>query len=126
MTLNLEKSAAAFAEAKKVIPGGVNSPVRSFRSAGGTPPFIAKASGSHIYDIDGNDYIDDLLIHEQYDQATTFIHSQLKRLTTNDYNLLVSVYIEYLENLPPVIRQKHHFDDRKIASLREKLSEFSW
>ena len=44
----------------------------------------------------------------------------------NDYNLLVSVYIEYLENLPPVIRQKHHFDDRKIASLREKLSEFSW
>ena len=76
--------------------------------------------------IDGNDYIDDLLIHEQYDQATTFIHSQLKRLTTNDYNLLVSVYIEYLENLPPVIRQKHHFDDRKITSLREKLSEFSW
>ena len=66
------------------------------------------------------------MIHEQYDQATTFIHSQLKRLTTNDYNLLVSVYIEYLENLPPVIRQKHHFDDRKIASLREKLSEFSW
>ena len=58
MTLNLEKSAAAFAEAKQVIPGGVNSPVRSFRSAGGTPPFIAKASGSHIYDIDGNDYID--------------------------------------------------------------------
>ena len=44
----------------------------------------------------------------------------------NDYNLLVSVYIEYLENLPPVIRQKHHFDDRKITSLREKLSEFSW
>ena len=44
----------------------------------------------------------------------------------NDYNLLVSVYIEYLENLPPVIREKHHFDDRKIASLREKLSEFSW
>ena len=39
--------------------------------------------------IDGNDYIDDLLIHEQYDQATTFIHSQLKRFTTNDYNLLV-------------------------------------
>ena len=44
----------------------------------------------------------------------------------NDYNLLVSVYIDYLENLPPVIRQKHHFDERKIASLREKLSEFSW
>lgn len=76
--------------------------------------------------IDGNDYIDDLLIHEQYDQATTFIHSQLKRLTTIDYNLLVSIYIEYLENLSSVIRQKHHFDNRQLASLREKLSEFSW
>ena len=76
--------------------------------------------------VDGNDYIDDLLIQEKYDQATAFIHSQLKRLMTIDYNLLVSVYMEYLENLPPVIRQKHHFDDRKIASLREKLSEFSW
>ena len=35
--------------------------------------------------VDGNDYIDDLLIQEKYDQATAFIHSQLKRLTTNDY-----------------------------------------
>lgn len=56
--LNLEKSAAAFAEAKKLMPGGVNSPVRSYRSVECNPPFIARAEGSHIYDIDGNDYID--------------------------------------------------------------------
>lgn len=56
--LNLEKSAAAFAEAKKLMPGGVNSPVRSYRSVDCNPPFIARAEGSHIYDIDGNDYID--------------------------------------------------------------------
>ena len=56
--LNLEKSAAAFAEAKSLMPGGVNSPVRSYRSMGSTPPFIAKAKGSKIYDIDGNEYID--------------------------------------------------------------------
>lgn len=56
--LNLEKSAAAFAEAKKLMPGGVNSPVRSYRSVNCNPPFIARAEGSHIYDIDGNDYID--------------------------------------------------------------------
>lgn len=56
--LNLEKSAAAFAEAKKLMPGGVNSPVRSYRSVYCNPPFIARAEGSHIYDIDGNDYID--------------------------------------------------------------------
>ncbi|MEE0457531.1 MAG: glutamate-1-semialdehyde 2,1-aminomutase [Anaerovibrio sp.] len=56
--LNLEKSAAAFAEAKKLMPGGVNSPVRSYRSVDCNPPFIARAEGSHIYDIDGNEYID--------------------------------------------------------------------
>jgi glutamate-1-semialdehyde 2,1-aminomutase len=58
MTLNLEKSIKAFQEAKEYIPGGVNSPVRSFRGVGGTPPFIAKAKGSYLYDIDGNQYID--------------------------------------------------------------------
>lgn len=58
MAFNLNKSAVAFAEAKRHIPGGVNSPVRSFRGVGGTPPFIAKAAGSRIYDIDGNSYID--------------------------------------------------------------------
>ncbi len=58
MAFSLDKSAAAFAAAKQHIPGGVNSPVRSFRSVGGTPPFIAAARGSRLYDIDGNQYID--------------------------------------------------------------------
>lgn len=55
------KSANAFAEARQYIPGGVNSPVRSFRSVGGVPPFIAGGNGSKIYDIDGNEYIDYVL-----------------------------------------------------------------
>ena len=53
-----EKSKAAFAEAKQHMPGGVNSPVRSFANVGGNPPFIGRAEGSKIYDIDGNKYID--------------------------------------------------------------------
>jgi glutamate-1-semialdehyde 2,1-aminomutase len=52
------KSEAAFQRAQKIIPGGVNSPVRAFRSVGGNPPFIARGEGSHIFDIDGNEYID--------------------------------------------------------------------
>ena len=56
--LNLTKSAEAFAEAKNLMPGGVNSPVRSYRSVDCNPPFIARAEGSHIYDIDGNEFID--------------------------------------------------------------------
>lgn len=59
--MELTKSQAAFAEARQYIPGGVNSPVRSFRSVGGTPPFITKGKGSKIYDIDGNEYIDYVL-----------------------------------------------------------------
>lgn len=58
MGFNLDKSTQAFNEAKQYIPGGVNSPVRSFQGVGGTPPFIASASGSYMYDIDGNQYID--------------------------------------------------------------------
>lgn len=56
--MNLEKSAAAFEEAKKFMPGGVNSPVRSYSSVNSNPPFISHAKGSHIFDIDGNEFID--------------------------------------------------------------------
>jgi glutamate-1-semialdehyde 2,1-aminomutase len=56
MTYN--KSIAAFKEAQKSIPGGVNSPVRSFKSVGGNPLFISKANGSKVTDIDGNEFID--------------------------------------------------------------------
>ncbi len=59
--LEQTRSAAAFAAAKKIIPGGVNSPVRSFRSVGGTPPFIERGAGCEITDIDGNRYIDYVL-----------------------------------------------------------------
>ena len=54
----LKKSAAAFDRAKKFMPGGVNSPVRSYSSVDCNPPFISRAQGSHIYDIDGNNFID--------------------------------------------------------------------
>ena len=53
-----KKSKELFKKAKQIIPGGVNSPVRAFKSVGGEPLFIKKASGSRIYDIDGNEYID--------------------------------------------------------------------
>ena len=53
-----KNSIAAFREAQKHIPGGVNSPVRSFKSVDGDPLFIAKAKGAKVYDIDGNEYID--------------------------------------------------------------------
>lgn len=51
-------SAQLFEKAKAFFPGGVNSPVRAFRSVGGTPIFIDKGKGSHVWDADGNEYID--------------------------------------------------------------------
>lgn len=56
--MNIEKSKKLFEEAQKFIPGGVNSPVRAFKSVGGDPLFISKGYGSKMVDTDGNEYID--------------------------------------------------------------------
>lgn len=55
---NDERSVAAFAKAREVIPGGVNSPVRAFKSVGLNPVYMERGEGSRVYDIDGNSYID--------------------------------------------------------------------
>jgi len=54
----ITRSQNDFAQAQKLLPGGVNSPVRAFKSVGGTPRFFASASGAYVRDVDGNQYID--------------------------------------------------------------------
>lgn len=56
--MNIQTSKQLFERAQQSIPGGVNSPVRAFKSVGGTPLFIEKAKGAYLYDADGNQYID--------------------------------------------------------------------
>jgi glutamate-1-semialdehyde 2,1-aminomutase len=56
--MNHSRSEELFRRAQEIIPGGVNSPVRAYRSVGGHPPFIARGQGSRIFDVDGNEYID--------------------------------------------------------------------
>src|SRR5687767_14143264 len=56
--MNLNKSIALFERAQKSIPGGVNSPVRAFKSVGGTPVFFKSAKGAYLFDEDGNRYLD--------------------------------------------------------------------
>src|SRR5215471_4812720 len=58
MARKLDQSRKLQKRAEQLIPGGVNSPVRAFRSVGGEPPFIVRGKGSHIWDADGNEYID--------------------------------------------------------------------
>lgn len=88
MALNLDKSTTAFAEAKLFMPGGVNSPVRSYRGVGGTPPFIARATGSRIIDIDGNEYVDyvgswgPMILGHAHPKVTAALHDALERGTS--------------------------------------------
>jgi glutamate-1-semialdehyde 2,1-aminomutase len=56
--MGIDASLQAFDEAQELIPGGVNSPVRAFKSVGGTPLFIAEGEGAYLTDIDGNRYVD--------------------------------------------------------------------
>ena len=58
VTASTARSAALFAEAQGLLPGGVDSPVRAFRAVGGTPRFIARAKGAAVWDVDDNRYID--------------------------------------------------------------------
>jgi glutamate-1-semialdehyde 2,1-aminomutase len=103
--MKTQRSEALFAEAKNLIPGGVNSPVRAFRGVGGTPRFIERGEGAYLIDADGNRYIDYVLswgplilghahpmvvaaISEQAARGTTFgapteLESTLARLVTN-------------------------------------------
>lgn len=60
-TIATQRSAELFAAARRVIPGGVNSPVRAFRAVGGTPRFIERGRGAYVVDVDGNEYVDYVL-----------------------------------------------------------------
>jgi len=59
--MNIPKSIELFQQAQRLIPGGVDSPVRAFRAVGGQPLFIERAAGPYLYDVDGNRYIDYVL-----------------------------------------------------------------
>ena len=58
MSFNYQRSSALFKDAQKIIPGGVNSPVRAFNAVGGSPVFVDHAKGAYLYDVDGNKIID--------------------------------------------------------------------
>lgn len=84
----IEKSKLLFESAKKVIPGGVNSPARAFKSVGGDPLFINKAKGSYIYDVDGNKLIDyvcswgPMILGHANDEVINAVTEAIKRGTS--------------------------------------------
>ncbi len=88
MHKDFSKSISYFSESKKFIPGGVNSPVRAFKSVNADPVFIEKGKGSKIYDVDGNEYIDyvgswgPLILGHSYPKVIESLHRQLEKGTS--------------------------------------------
>ncbi|HOJ02427.1 MAG TPA: glutamate-1-semialdehyde 2,1-aminomutase [Bacteroidota bacterium] len=86
--MNRSRSKQLFEEALTLLPGGVNSPVRAFRAVGGQPVFFSSASGSHLTDVDGNDYIDYIgswgpcILGHGHPRVVAALHAQLDRATT--------------------------------------------
>jgi glutamate-1-semialdehyde 2,1-aminomutase len=85
---NPHRSLELFENAKKYIPGGVNSPVRAFQAVGGAPVFFERAKGAYIYDADGNSYIDyvlswgPMLLGHSHPEVLQAIHEQLEKATS--------------------------------------------
>lgn len=96
-----EKSKTLFERAQKSIPGGVNSPVRAFKSVGGTPLFIEKAKGAYLFDADGNQYIDfiaswgPMILGHAYEPVVKAI--QEKALLSTSYGAPTELEIEMAE-----------------------------
>src|SRR5687767_4316793 len=86
--MNTTRSQQLFAEAQSLIPGGVNSPVRAFRSVGGTPRFIERGEGPYLWDADGNRYIDyvlswgPLILGHVNPTVTEALHNAIQRGTS--------------------------------------------
>ena len=79
------QSQLLFERSKRIIPGGVNSPVRAFGSVGGSPIFIQSAKGSRLFDADGHDYVDfinswgPMILGHQFEPVITAVQKQLTK-----------------------------------------------
>lgn len=105
--MNIEKSKELFERAVKVIPGGVNSPVRAFAPVGGQPRFITKAKGSCLYDEDGNEYIDyigswgPMIIGHNDERVLAAVQEQI--MNGLSYGAVTAVEVEMAELITEIV-----------------------
>lgn len=104
----LTRSAELFELAKKFIPGGVNSPVRAFKSVGGTPVYMAKGSGATMSDVDGNTYLDyvgswgPFILGSMHPRVTAAIENTLRNVGTS-FGTPIELEIEIAELLSKIV-----------------------
>jgi glutamate-1-semialdehyde 2,1-aminomutase len=123
-----ERSKAAYEEAVRLLPGGVNSPVRAFKSVHMTPIFMARGSGSKIYDIDGNEYIDYVLSWGPLilGHANPRVVEALKKVTENGTSFGAPTLIEnelaklVIERVPSIeiVRMVNSGTEATMSALR--------
>src|SRR6185436_20509764 len=98
---------ALLARAERVLPGGVNSPVRAFRGVGGAPPFVARASGARVFDEDGREFVDwvgswgPLLLGHAHPVVAEAVRKQLERGTS--YGAPTRLEVEMAEALTRLV-----------------------
>ncbi|MEG6523496.1 glutamate-1-semialdehyde 2,1-aminomutase [Desulfotomaculum sp. 1211_IL3151] len=128
MAPSYQKSQELFDKAQRVIPGGVNSPVRAFKSVDMDPPFIARGDGSHMWDMDGNEYIDyvcswgPLILGHRHPAVVQAIQRCLERGTTYGAptDLEVTLAEKVAEALPAVemVRMVNSGTEATMSALR--------
>lgn len=105
--MNISNSEELFNRAQNSIPGGVNSPVRAFKSVGGTPVFLKKAKGAYLYDADGNQYIDyinswgPMILGHAYEPVVKAI--QEKALDSTSFGAPTELEIEMAELIKSMV-----------------------
>jgi glutamate-1-semialdehyde 2,1-aminomutase len=105
--MSISKSKELFSRAQESIPGGVNSPVRAFKSVGGTPIFMQKAKGAYLYDADGNQYIDyinswgPMILGHAYEPVVKAI--QEKALDSTSFGAPTELEIEMAELIKSMV-----------------------
>ncbi len=125
---NYINSITEFQRAKQSIPGGVNSPARAFRSVGGNPVFIARAKGSKIWDIDGNEYIDyvsswgPMIVGHAHEQVVKAITDAAQRGTSYGAPTVgETVMAEQIKKMKPsmdIVRMVNSGTEATMSALR--------
>jgi glutamate-1-semialdehyde 2,1-aminomutase len=126
--MSFDNSLALFNRAKAAIPGGVNSPVRAFRSVGGTPVFMQSAKGAYLYDADGNSYVDyinswgPMIMGHAYEPVTAAIQKKAEDSTSFGAPTLLEIEIaELIKEMVPnvdMIRMVNSGTEACMSALR--------
>lgn len=123
-----ESSKALFERAQQSIPGGVNSPVRAFKSVGGDPVFISRAEGAYLYDVDGNRYIDyinswgPMILGHAYGPVVNAIREKVKDSTSFGAPTLLEIEMaELIKSMAPnvdLVRMVNSGTEACMSALR--------